>query len=149
MTENDDRNDQETEKKLFQKNGRGGPGRGNSRKRQEIAEVIKSIKELSQNSELNLLGTDVLDLIGRLILHDVTSKDTKTRIDSIKQLLNLLGKRIEAEEREKNDSSPTPEEVSRFAELVKLRQNTDVMDAEYAEEIRSLGEDIDDESLKE
>jgi hypothetical protein len=136
---NEFQNDQETEKKLFQKNGRGGPGRGNSRKRQEIAEVIKSIKELSQNSELNLLGTDVLDLIGRLILHDVTSKDTKTRIDSIKQLLNLLGKRIEAEEREKNDSkNATFEEVFRFAELVKLRQNTDAMDAEYTEEMRSF-----------
>jgi hypothetical protein len=92
--------------------------------------VIESIKSLSQNDDLNLMDSEVLDLIGRLILNDVTSKDTKIRIDSIKQFLNLLGKRIDAEEREKRDTGLSSEDINSFASLLSIKQELDVMEAE-------------------
>ena len=124
-------NVQETERELFQIGGPGGPGRGNSRKSREISEVVASIKSLSQDGGLNLMDSTVLDLIGRLILHDVASKDTKIRLDSIKQFLNLLTKRLEAAERDKRDDTlSNPETLERFSEIVRMRQDLDVMEAE-------------------
>ena len=48
----------------------GGPGRGNNRENKEMSEVVASIKSLSQNDDLNLLDSTVLDLVGRLVLYD-------------------------------------------------------------------------------
>ena len=104
----------------------GGSGRGNTRKRQEISEVIDSIKELSQNNDVSLLDPEVLDLIGRLILHDATSKDKKTRFDSVKQFLNWLSKRIEAEQREKQQNSVKSGEIERLQDAIQLRQEMDI-----------------------
>ncbi len=143
MTENDDRNgfqnNQKTEKKMFEVGGKPGPGRGHSRRKREIKEVIDSLKAYSQNDDASLLDLELLDHVGRLILHDMISLDKKARLDSTKLFLNWLAKRLEAQERDKNERSFSPEEVSRFTELVKLRQDTDV--AESTDEMNSLEED--------
>jgi len=125
---------QRDEKGQFVPGWTGGPGSGHTRQRQEISDLIASIKALSENDDLNLMDSEVLDLIGRLILSDVTSKDTKTRLDSIKQFLNLLGKRIEAAEREKQNSAISLKEISRIQELLELRQGMDVHGAEGVRE---------------
>jgi hypothetical protein len=136
-----DENDKDRDEKgRFMPGKPGGPGRGKTKRRQELSEVISEIKELL-NEEADLTTGKALNPLGRVLLHGITSKDLKVRTDSAKLYFNWLAKRIEAEEREKNDSNPTPEEVSRFAELVKLRQDTDVMDPKYAEEMSSLEEE--------
>ena len=131
MTENKDQdkfqNDQQTEKGLFEIGGPGGPGRGNTQKRQEISEAIEEIKELLQNDDVSLTSAEVLDPLGRILLHGTTSRDMKVRTESSKLYFSWLAKRIEAEQREQQDSGTSADEIERLRETFSIRQEMDVL----------------------
>jgi hypothetical protein len=99
-------------------------GRGN------IREAIELIKELLLDDDVSLTSAKVLDPVGRVLLHGTTSKDMKTRVDSSKLLFTWLGKRTDAEEREKNDSGVSSEDLNNFASLLSIKQELDLMEAE-------------------
>ena len=131
----------------------GGPGRGKTKSGQELSEAIEEIKELLQNDDADLTSSKALQPVGCVLLHGITSKDSKVRTDSAKLYFAWVVKMRESIDREKQeDSGASPEEVKRFAEIVRMRQNLDVMEAEgitdlfCSERTRKLGID---EGLKE
>ena len=95
----------------------GGTGRGN------IREAIESIKELLLDDDVSLTSSKVLDPVGRVLLYGTTSKDMKTRADSAKLFFTWLGKRTDADEREKNDSGVSSEDLNSFAKLLSINKS--------------------------
>ena len=93
------------------KNGRfspgnnGGPGRGKTKSRQELSEAIEEIKSLLQDNDANLTSSKALAPVGRVLLHGITSPDSKVRTDSAKLYFVWLPKMNEAEEREKGEDN--------------------------------------------
>jgi len=135
MSENGDKNGPEMdserdEKGQFVDGWTGGPGSGHTRKRQEISEAIEEIKELLLNDDVSLTGAEVLDPLGRILLHGTTSKDMKVRTDSAKLYFTWLTKRVEAEQREDQGGLPSAEEIVRIRETIALRGVMDIAGVE-------------------
>jgi len=76
------------EKGRFLPGNPGGPGKGN------IREAIEEIKGLLLNDDVSLTGAEVLDPLGRILLHGTTSKDMKVRTDSSKLYFTWLTRRV-------------------------------------------------------
>ena len=155
MTENGNGNgDERDDKGRFLPGMPGGPGRGNTRKMQEISEAIVEIKELLLNDDVDLTNCKALDPVGRVLLHGITSKDPKIRTDSAKLYFAWLTKMCEATERGKaKDDLPLPAELNNFTRALAIKIELDVMEAEGITDFlcyeckRKLG--IGDEGLKE
>jgi hypothetical protein len=98
----------------------GGSGRGN------IREAIEEIKELLLDDDVSLTGAEVLDPLGRILLHGTTSKDMKVRTDSAKLYFSWLTKRVEAEQREDQGDLPSAEDIERIRDLLQDRQAMDL-----------------------
>jgi len=129
MSENGDKNGSgdgggRDDKGRFLPGNPGGPGRTT------IREAIESIKELLLNDDVSLTSSKVLDPVGRVLLHGTTSKDMKVRTDSAKLYFSWLGKRTDAEEREKNDSDVSSEDLNSFVRLLSIKQELDLIEAE-------------------
>ena len=127
MSKNGSGNGRETEierdgKGRFLPGNPGGPGgRGN------VREAIEEIKGLLLNEDVSLTSAEVLDPLGRILLHGTTSKDMKVRTDSAKLYFSWLAKRIEAEQREQQDSGTSADEIERLRETFSIRQEMDVL----------------------
>lgn len=158
MTENgnekgDEKDKDRDEKGRFIPGKPGGPGRGKTKSHQELSDAIDEIKELLLNEDADLTGSIALEPVGRVLLHGITSKDSKVRTDSTKLYFTWLTKMCEVEEREKDDSNVSPEEVERFAEIVRMRAELDVIKSKEVSDLlcseckKLVG--IDDEGLKE
>jgi hypothetical protein len=103
MTGNRSQNNQETEMKLFQKGGPGGPGRGHKKKEFEIdSTLFNAIKEVvnvdNLEHRLGLIGISIrtkkrrkmsLEDIELALQEDLRSKDQKIRNSAVKLLLTL------------------------------------------------------------
>ena len=127
---NEFQNDKQTEKKMFEVGGKPGPGRGNTRKMQEISEAIEEIKELLLDDDVNLTSSKALAPLGRILLHGITSKDLKVRNDSMKLYFSWSTKMLEAEAREADEGSVSPGDLNSFARAICIKQDLDVIESE-------------------
>jgi hypothetical protein len=135
-------------------NGRFLPGNklGGRGLKKELSEAIEVIKGLLLDDDADLTSSKALDPLGRVLLHGITLKDPKVKNDSAKLYFAWITKMREAEEREKDDSSVSPEEVERFAEIVRMRAELDVIKSKEISDLlcseckRKLG--IDGNGLK-
>ena len=109
MTENKDQdkfqNDQQIEKKLFQAGGPGGPGRGN-------------VKD-------NLEGLDFWQTTETLIRNAMRTGKTGDKLKATKLYMQWKELKKEAD-REKQDSLPSAQDVTRIQETIQLRREMDV-----------------------
>jgi hypothetical protein len=78
------------------------------------------------NDDVSLTGAEVLDPLGRILLHGTTSRDMKVRTDSSKLYFTWLTRRVEAEQREDQDCLPKPEDIERIRDLLQDRQAMDI-----------------------
>lgn len=106
---------------------------------------IKEIVEQGTNEMVCLIPRAIDNLVKYL---DPAFKDKKIQWDASKTVLQNTG--ILASHTGGNtyiqnifnsNALPSNEEVTRFTELVQLRQDTDIQDAEYTEEMSSLDDD--------
>jgi hypothetical protein len=124
------------EKGQFVAGWAGGPGSGHRRQRKEISEAIKEIKELLLNDDVSLTGAEALDPLGRILLNGTLAKDAKVRTDSAKLYFTWLTKRVEAEQREQEESGTSPEEIVRIRQSIQARQSLDVQGVEDISDLR-------------
>ena len=124
-------NVQETERQLFQIGGPGGPGRGNTRKKQERSEAVEEMKALLLDDNVDLTSAKALAPVGRVLYYEIASENSKLSNDSKKLYLTWLGKMFEIKDREKiKDSLPSPEDLNRFSGLLSVKRLVDVLSIE-------------------